>query len=57
VRLALLAEASAELQDAATWYDDQSEGLDEFIALARACAGRLSDQHHRKSPRWLPSLS
>jgi hypothetical protein len=36
VRLALLAEAEAELEDAATWYDDRSEGLgDELIAVAR----------------------
>jgi putative addiction module component (TIGR02574 family) len=36
VRLALLAEAEAELEAAATWYDDRSEGLgDEFVAVAR----------------------
>ena len=36
MRLALLAEAEAELDDAATWYDDRSEGLgDEFISVAR----------------------
>jgi hypothetical protein len=36
VRLALLAEAEAELDDAATWYDDRSEGLgDEFMSVAR----------------------
>ena len=36
MRLALLAEAEAELEDAATWYDDRSEGLgDEFIGVAR----------------------
>jgi plasmid stabilization system protein ParE len=36
VRLALLAEAEAELEDAATWYDDRSEGLgDEFMGVAR----------------------
>ena len=36
MKLALLAEAEAELEDAATWYDDRSEGLgDEFLAVAR----------------------
>jgi toxin ParE1/3/4 len=36
VRLALLAEAEAELENAATWYDDRSEGLgDEFMDVAR----------------------
>ena len=36
MRLALLAEAEAELEAAATWYDDRSEGLgDEFVAVAR----------------------
>ena len=36
MRLALLAEAEAELEDAATWYDDRSEGLgDEFMDVAR----------------------
>ncbi len=36
MRLALLAEAEAELDDAATWYDDRSEGLgDEFMSVAR----------------------
>jgi hypothetical protein len=36
VRLALLAEAEAELEAAATWYDDRSKGLgDEFLGVAR----------------------
>ncbi len=36
MRLALLAEAETELDDAATWYDDRSEGLgDEFMRVVR----------------------
>jgi hypothetical protein len=36
VRLALLAEAEAELDDAATWYDDRSGGLgDELMDVSR----------------------
>lgn len=36
MRLALLAEAEAELEHAATWYDDQSDGLgDELVVIAR----------------------
>lgn len=36
MRLALLAEAEAELDDAATWYDDRSEELgDEFMDVSR----------------------
>jgi hypothetical protein len=34
VRLALLAEAESELDDAAAWYDDQRPGLgDELLAV------------------------
>jgi len=44
VRLALLAEAEAELDDAATWYDDRSEGLgDEFMDVAREAMALVVD--------------
>jgi hypothetical protein len=44
VRLALLAEAEAELDDAATWYDDRSEGLgDEFLAVAREAMSLVTE--------------
>lgn len=44
MRLALLAEAEAELDDAATWYDDRSEGLgDEFMDVAREAMALVVD--------------
>ena len=44
MRLALLAEAETELDDAATWYDDRSEGLgDEFMGVAREAMLLLVD--------------
>jgi hypothetical protein len=41
VRLALLAEAEAELEAAATWYDDRSEGLGGRVLGRRARFRRL----------------
>lgn len=44
MRLALLAEAEAELDNAATWYDDRSEGLgDEFMDVAREAMALVVD--------------
>jgi len=44
VRLALLAEAEAELENAAAWYDDRSEGLgDEFLSVAREAAHLIAE--------------
>ena len=44
MRLALLAEAEAELDDAAAWYDDRSEGLgDELINVASEALLLISD--------------
>ena len=44
MRLALLAEAEAELEDAAAWYDDRSEGLgEEFLSVAREAAHLIAE--------------
>lgn len=44
MRLALLAEAEAELENAAAWYDDRSEGLgDEFLSVAREAAHLIAE--------------
>ena len=44
MRLALLAEAAAELEDAAAWYDDRSEGLgEEFLSVAREAAHLIAE--------------
>ena len=48
MRLALLAEAEVELDEAATWYDDRSEGLgDEFISVAREAMLLIADSAER----------
>jgi len=62
VRLALLAEAEAELEDAATWYDDRSEGLgDEFMDVAREAMMLIVDSPETwpiwpKAPPRLPPI-
>jgi hypothetical protein len=53
VRLALLADAEAELDDAATWYDDRSQGLgDEFMNVAREAMMLIVDSPEREA-HWL----
>ena len=62
MRLALLAEAEAELDDAATWYDDRSEGLgDEFMDISREAMMLIVDSPETwplwpKAPARLPPI-
>lgn len=57
MRLALLAEAEAELDDAATWYDDRSEGLgDEFMDVAREAMALVVDSPETW-PLWPGALA
>lgn len=62
MRLALLAEAEAELDDAATWYDDRSEGLgDEFMDVSREAMMLIVDSPETwplwpKAPARLPPI-
>jgi hypothetical protein len=57
VRLALLAEAEAELDDAATWYDDRSEGLgDGFMDVAREALALVVDSPETW-PLWPRALA
>lgn len=62
MRLALLAEAEAKLDDAATWYDDRSEGLgDEFMDVSREAMMPIVDSPDTwplwpKAPARLPPI-
>lgn len=52
MRLALLAEAESELDDAAAWYDDQRPGLgDELLAEVRDALDAITETPDAW-PRW-----
>ena len=52
MKVALLAEAELELELAASWYDDRSEGLgDEFMAVVRE-AVTLIGESPETWPQW-----
>lgn len=52
MRLALLAEAEAELDDAAAWYDEQRDGLGDELLLAVHEAFAVIVDTPDPWPRW-----
>jgi hypothetical protein len=52
VRLVLLAEADAELDEAAIWYDERREGLGDELLIAVHSALVVISETPKSWPRW-----